>query len=67
MSISERLLYVAIRRRVFEHLGSFKNDLLTKELSEEEKKEAAVAVLDMEERACKEFFEEMRARLAKKH
>lgn len=67
-NISEKLLQMAIDRSVSEKLNGLTREFgdFTKNMSEADKKAAAIMILGMVEIACGEFFTKMKARIESK-
>ena len=66
----EKLFQNVVREEVFELLGTLRKRMferLSKNLSEEEKKQLAEALLEMTESSCRAFITEMRDRIKKKN
>lgn len=63
--ITGKLLYAVVKKGVYEKLGTLKNDTMGmgRDLSDEEKRDAAPVLLNMVEKATQEFIVEMRQRV----
>ena len=66
-SISEKLLQMGIERSVSEKLNGLVREFgdFTKNMSEADRKAAALMILGMVENACGDFFTKMKARIEK--
>lgn len=64
MAVLEKLVYGAVRKQLFERLGTMLKEIVeVTNLSEGEKTDAKKEILNLQERAFGEYLEEMRRRV----
>jgi len=66
MAVLEKLVYGAIRKQLFERLGTMLREISeSANLSEGEKADAKLQILDLQERAFGEYLDEIRSRVGR--